>query len=400
MTVTATTATTTTTVGTVGTAPRRRPSRRTTATATATTDAGAADHAAVVPPGPFRRDDGRPGAEEDHVEPLPLPVRRDPRDGGPGWDPSPGTPLLPGLLAWHRLVVGRRRETWLCWSVPLWQPALGKVVRPDWEGPPAPPGLARDGRGPGAARPGASGVSAAVRRRHPQRATAPGHGVPQRPGAGRGARRRTAQRPERRERGRRRPGGAAVPARVGEGAPGHLPRQRGDRRLPVAADRPGRGAPARVGPRTRRAVRHRRLPGPRTGRVAGRAGHRGDGPVQRGGDAAAGAGAGHRRDRCGQRGDRAAHRSRSRSPSHPRGRAGPAGAGRRLPWVPAVALVGRPAPAAAAAGAGDGRPTRRPATGRHGRRVGDRLTAGAGADLLDAPGPAAEPFTPFPRVPG
>jgi serine/threonine protein kinase len=37
---------------------------------------------------------------------------------------------LPGLIAWDRIVVGDRRETWRCWSVSLWEPVLVKVVRP------------------------------------------------------------------------------------------------------------------------------------------------------------------------------------------------------------------------------------------------------------------------------
>jgi eukaryotic-like serine/threonine-protein kinase len=67
------------------------------------------------------------------VEPSRPPVRIDPEDGRPGWDPARGTPLLPGLLAWRRFVVGHRRETWLCWSVQLWQPAMVKLVRPAWD---------------------------------------------------------------------------------------------------------------------------------------------------------------------------------------------------------------------------------------------------------------------------
>lgn len=62
-------------------------------------------------------------------------VRIDPEDGGPAWDPTPGSPLVPGLLAWRRLAVGHRRETWLCWSVPHWEGVLVKVVRPGWTPP-------------------------------------------------------------------------------------------------------------------------------------------------------------------------------------------------------------------------------------------------------------------------
>jgi serine/threonine protein kinase len=56
----------------------------------------------------------------------------DPDDGRPSWDPRPGVPLVPGLLAWDLLAVGHHRETWLCWSVDLWAPAVVKIVRPRW----------------------------------------------------------------------------------------------------------------------------------------------------------------------------------------------------------------------------------------------------------------------------
>ncbi|MGY1639175.1 protein kinase [Geodermatophilus sp. SYSU D00742] len=54
-------------------------------------------------------------------------------DGRPRWDPEYGGPLVPGHLAWDLLTVGHRRETWLCWSVDLWAPAVVKVVRPNWK---------------------------------------------------------------------------------------------------------------------------------------------------------------------------------------------------------------------------------------------------------------------------
>ena len=60
------------------------------------------------------------------------PVIDDAGDGAPGWDPAPGTPLVPGLLAWDCMALGHHRETWLCWSVALWAPAVVKVVRPGW----------------------------------------------------------------------------------------------------------------------------------------------------------------------------------------------------------------------------------------------------------------------------
>jgi serine/threonine protein kinase len=40
--------------------------------------------------------------------------------------------LVPGLLAWDRITLGYHRETWLCWSVDLWAPAVVKIVRPGW----------------------------------------------------------------------------------------------------------------------------------------------------------------------------------------------------------------------------------------------------------------------------
>jgi serine/threonine protein kinase len=56
-------------------------------------------------------------------------------DGRPVWWPAPGAPLVPGQLAWDRIAVGDRRETWLCWSVELWSPVMVKVVRPGWSEP-------------------------------------------------------------------------------------------------------------------------------------------------------------------------------------------------------------------------------------------------------------------------
>jgi eukaryotic-like serine/threonine-protein kinase len=54
-------------------------------------------------------------------------------DGRPRWDPEPGGPLVPGHLACDLFTVGHHRETWLCWSVDLWAPAVVKVVRPSWK---------------------------------------------------------------------------------------------------------------------------------------------------------------------------------------------------------------------------------------------------------------------------
>ncbi len=59
----------------------------------------------------------------------------DDEDGGPVWEPVPGSPLVPGQLAWGRLAVGHRCEVWLCWSLDLWVPTLVKVVRPNWARP-------------------------------------------------------------------------------------------------------------------------------------------------------------------------------------------------------------------------------------------------------------------------
>jgi serine/threonine protein kinase len=56
----------------------------------------------------------------------------DESNSGPVWDPALGAPLVPGHLAWSRMWVGHHRETWLCWSVALWAPAVVKIVRPGW----------------------------------------------------------------------------------------------------------------------------------------------------------------------------------------------------------------------------------------------------------------------------
>jgi serine/threonine protein kinase len=62
-----------------------------------------------------------------------LGTESDVGDGRPGWNPEPGAPLVPALLAWDRFTVGHHRETWLCWSVDLWAPAVVKIVRPEWK---------------------------------------------------------------------------------------------------------------------------------------------------------------------------------------------------------------------------------------------------------------------------
>ena len=41
----------------------------------------------------------------------------------------PGERICPGLLAWERLAAGRRCETWLAWSVPLWSHVVVKLPR-------------------------------------------------------------------------------------------------------------------------------------------------------------------------------------------------------------------------------------------------------------------------------
>jgi serine/threonine protein kinase len=51
-------------------------------------------------------------------------------DVAPVWSCPPGTELPGGFLAWKRLRVGSRCETWLVWSVSLWCPAVLKLPRP------------------------------------------------------------------------------------------------------------------------------------------------------------------------------------------------------------------------------------------------------------------------------
>jgi serine/threonine protein kinase len=54
----------------------------------------------------------------------------DEQDGAPVWWCAPGTELPGGFLAWDRLAVGPRCETWLVWSARMWCPAVLKMVRP------------------------------------------------------------------------------------------------------------------------------------------------------------------------------------------------------------------------------------------------------------------------------
>lgn len=54
----------------------------------------------------------------------------DDEDGEPVWDYPPGTQIVGGYLAWERLGVGTRCETWLVWSTALWCPAVLKLARP------------------------------------------------------------------------------------------------------------------------------------------------------------------------------------------------------------------------------------------------------------------------------
>ena len=75
-----------------------------------------------------------------------VPVGLDEDDGRPVWDPARGTPLLPGHLAWQRLGVGERRETWMCWSVGLWDAVVVKLVRPEARRPEATRALHREAR--------------------------------------------------------------------------------------------------------------------------------------------------------------------------------------------------------------------------------------------------------------
>ncbi|HEX5493306.1 MAG TPA: serine/threonine-protein kinase [Mycobacteriales bacterium] len=51
-------------------------------------------------------------------------------DGEPVWDRPEGAELVAGYLAWERLGVGLRCETWLVWSTKLWYPAVLKLARP------------------------------------------------------------------------------------------------------------------------------------------------------------------------------------------------------------------------------------------------------------------------------
>ena len=44
---------------------------------------------------------------------------------------EPGSPLLPGLLAWQPLGGGNHCEAWLAWSTDLWSPVVVKLPRPD-----------------------------------------------------------------------------------------------------------------------------------------------------------------------------------------------------------------------------------------------------------------------------
>jgi serine/threonine protein kinase len=55
----------------------------------------------------------------------------DPLDGAPLWDWSPGDHIAGGNLAWQRLGVGYRCETWLVWSTSAWAPAVLKLPTPE-----------------------------------------------------------------------------------------------------------------------------------------------------------------------------------------------------------------------------------------------------------------------------
>jgi serine/threonine protein kinase len=57
-------------------------------------------------------------------------------DGDPAWACTPGDELPGGALAWERLGVGHRCETWLAWSVPFWCPVVVKLLRPHQVGDP------------------------------------------------------------------------------------------------------------------------------------------------------------------------------------------------------------------------------------------------------------------------
>lgn len=54
----------------------------------------------------------------------------DPEDGAPVWVIGRGEALTPGCVAWQRLGVGTRCETWLGWSTRLWAPVAVKMLRP------------------------------------------------------------------------------------------------------------------------------------------------------------------------------------------------------------------------------------------------------------------------------
>jgi serine/threonine protein kinase len=60
------------------------------------------------------------------VDPLPLDD-----DGRPVWRLGQAEPVVSRALAWERLGVGHRCETWLCWSVARWHPVVVKLPRPD-----------------------------------------------------------------------------------------------------------------------------------------------------------------------------------------------------------------------------------------------------------------------------
>ena len=51
-------------------------------------------------------------------------------DGDPVWNVAAGDQLVDGVVAWQRLGVGLRCETWLGWSRPLWCAVAVKLPRP------------------------------------------------------------------------------------------------------------------------------------------------------------------------------------------------------------------------------------------------------------------------------